>query len=100
MKKIVNKTKNWNNKNTDDLCDAILMLKNKDELKNLLRDLLTPNEIVEFGNRLKSAKMLKNGVHYNAIAEATGLSSRTIARVQHWLKKGMGGYRKVLSKSH
>lgn len=91
------KGKKWDNQNTNDLCQAFLRLKSGGEVKNFLRDLLTENELIEFGNRLKAARMLKEGVYYMTIEEATGLSSRTIARVQHWRKKGMGGYKKVLA---
>jgi uncharacterized protein YerC len=36
--------------------------------------------------------MLWQGVPYTSIEEETGLSSRTIARVHKWLKRGKGGY--------
>jgi TrpR-related protein YerC/YecD len=92
------KNKQWYNPKTEALCQAFLLLKDQGEVKNFLRDLLTGPEIVEFGNRFYAAQMLAKGVHYNAIAEDTGLSSRTIARVQHWRKEGMGGYRMVMSR--
>lgn len=88
----------WDSQRTDILCQAILLLKDANELKLFLRDLLTEAELIEFANRFYSARMLASGVHYNAIVEDTGLSSRTIARVQHWRKQGMGGYRLVLSR--
>ena len=37
--------------------------------------------------------MLDAGNSYREIEEQTGLSSRTIARISHWLKSGKGGYR-------
>ena len=88
----------WDNKNTDMLARAFLSLKNGTEVKNFLRDVMTEPELVEFGNRLYAARMLAEGVHYNAISEETGLSTRTIARVQHWRKNGMGGYRTALAR--
>lgn len=90
--------KHWDNSRTDSLAKAFSVLRRGSEVKGFLRDLLTEAELVEFGNRLYAAKMLSNGVHYNAIAEDTGLSSATIARVKKWLKTGMGGYRTVLSR--
>lgn len=88
----------WNNVNTDALVEAMLLLRDAGEAKQFLRDLLTEAELIEFGKRFKAARMLADGVQYNAIAERTGLSSRTIARIQHWRKEGMGGYRLILSR--
>lgn len=88
----------WDNERTEALCQAILLLRDKSEAKNFLRDLLTPAELIEFGNRFYAAQMLAKGVVYSAISEDTGLSSRTIARIQHWRKEGMGGYRLMLSR--
>ena len=92
------KSTNWDSKRTDFLCRALLAIKTEGEMKNFMRDLMTPVEIIEFGNRLEASRMLKDGVHYNAIIEKTGLSSRTIARVKKWLKGTGGGYRLVLSR--
>lgn len=97
-KKRIQDKKDWNNKNTDALARAFLSLQTLSEIKAFLRDLLTESELVEFGNRLYAAHMLRDGVHYEAISEHTGLSTRTIARVQHWREKGMGGYSTVLSR--
>ena len=77
---------------------ALLALKNAGQAKRFLRDLLTEAELIEFGNRWQAAQMLDRGVSYAAIAEATGLSSRTIARIKRWLTSGMGGYKIVLER--
>lgn len=92
------KKQEWNNSKTEALCQAFLLLRSQSEVKDFLRDLLTEPELIEFGNRFYAAQMLTKGVHYNAIAEDTGLSSRTIARVQHWRKSGTGGYKRVLAR--
>ncbi|PIX62158.1 hypothetical protein CO057_00210 [Candidatus Uhrbacteria bacterium CG_4_9_14_0_2_um_filter_41_50] len=83
---------------SDDLFKAILKLKDTDEARAFFRDLLTANEIVEFGQRWKVAQMLAEGISYTKIAEETGMSSTTIARVHKWLKKGMGGYKLILKR--
>ncbi len=80
------------------LAEAILALKNADEARRFLRDLLTADEIEEFGNRWLAAKMLKQGVSYKDISGKTGLSSTTIARISKWLKDGKGGYRLILNR--
>ena len=89
---------NCNNRETTALAQAVLSLKSTAEVKNFLRDLLTEQEIIEFGKRFKAAKMLDRSVSYLAIEKETGLSSTTIARVSRWLRKGMGGYRLVISR--
>lgn len=90
--------KHWENPQTDTLIKAFSLLHGSSEIKAFLRDLLTEAELVEFGHRLYAARMLAKDVNYNAIAEDTGLSSATIARVQKWRKGGMGGYRTVLNR--
>lgn len=67
------------------------------DMQNLLRDLMTEKEIIEMSARLKAASMLKNGMRYTDITKATGLSSRTIARISEWLKNGEGGYEKAIN---
>lgn len=81
-----------------ELIKAFWSLKNAGEAKRFIRDLLTEQEIIEFGNRWKAARMLYAKIPYSQIAEETGLSSTTIARVSKWLRKGKGGYRLVLEK--
>lgn len=80
------------------LYKAFLSLKNDDECKKFLRDLLTQVEIKEFINRWKVARMLDKKVQYTKIEKATGMSSTTIARINKWLKKGMGGYQLMLKR--
>ena len=88
--------KHLEQRDIDDLYAAIIRLENLDECRRFLRDLLTENEIEEFAERWKVARMLWNGLAYSAIEQQTGLSSRTIARVHKWLKQGKGGYRMML----
>jgi TrpR-related protein YerC/YecD len=89
---------NWNNKENKQLIEAVLALKNADETRRFLRDLLTEQEIKEFANRLEAARLLSKNVQYCAIIESTGLSSTTIARISKWLKSSLGGYRLILSR--
>ena len=88
------------NKKIKELTKAVLLLKNADEAKRFLRDLLTESELVEFGNRWKAARMLSENKPYTEIIEQTGLSSTTIARVSKWLNKGKGGYKKIIGRIH
>jgi TrpR-related protein YerC/YecD len=76
----------------DELYAVITRLQDLDECRKFFRDLLTETEIRELAERWKVARMLWQGVPYTSIEEETGLSSRTIARVHKWLKRGKGGY--------
>ena len=88
----------WNTKEKKQLLEAILALKNADEAKRFLRDLLTAEEIEEFATRLEAARLLSRDVQYNAISESTGLSSTTIARMAKWLRGSLGGYRLIIAR--
>lgn len=89
---------NWNSKENKQFIEAVLALKNPDEAKRFLRDLMTEYEIVEFANRLEAASLLSKDVQYDAITESTGLSSKTIARISKWLNGSLGGYRLILAR--
>ncbi|KKQ32290.1 MAG: TrpR-related protein YerC/YecD [Candidatus Nomurabacteria bacterium GW2011_GWA1_37_20] len=89
---------NWNGKENKQLIEAVLALKNADEAKRFLRDLMTEGEIKEFSNRLEAASLLSKDIQYNTIIESTGLSSTTVARISKWLKGSLGGYRLILSR--
>lgn len=87
----------WNEK-TEDLMRTILTLRNLEEAKRYFRDLMTEQELIEFGNRWKAAQMLYSRTSYIGIEKETGLSSRTIARVAKWLDGGKNGYRLMLKR--
>ncbi len=88
----------WNNKKTENLLKVILSLQDMEEMKSFLRDLMTDQEIIEFGNRWQAAQMLYKGISYSEIEKTTGLSSRTIARVAKWLNRGKSGYKSTIQR--
>ncbi len=92
------KKEKWNNADAEELFRAILMLKNTDEAKRFFRDLLTEPEIMDFSQRWKTAQLLDQGVPYSEIGRKTWMSSKTIARIQRWLKRGKRGYRLILDR--
>ena len=96
-KKKLKKAK-WEGNDSDALVKAFLAMRDSGEMKAFLRDLLTESEIVEFAKRFRAARSIAKSIHYDAITEDTGLSSRTIARVKHWYKHGKGGYRLAISR--
>ena len=91
---------NWENEDNQKLIKAFLTLKTTGETQAFLRDLMTEDEIKEFANRLKAARMLSEKIPYSAIVKNTGLSSTTVARVSKWLNGPLGGYKTVIGKLH
>lgn len=80
----------------EDLLEVLAAMSDKDELYALFEDLFTIREIKETSQRLSVARLLDAGKPYTAIAEATGASATTIARVSKALNYGSGGYRHAL----
>lgn len=91
---------NWNTPENKELVAALLAVRTPDEVRRFLRDLMTQNEIEEFGKRFKVAQMLALRESYLRIQKATGLSQTTIARVSKWLKNGENGYRLIIDRLH
>lgn len=89
---------NMDKKKINGLMDAIMLLKTPEEMEKFFRDLLTENELIEFGGRWKAARMLWDKESYVDIAKETGLSSTTIARVSKWLNCGKDGYKLILKR--
>ncbi len=89
---------NWNTKENKQLIEAVLALKNIDEARRFLRDLMTEKDIKEFANRLEAARLLSKDVNYLTITKNTGLSSATIARISKWLNGSFGGYRLIIAR--
>lgn len=88
----------WQNQGTDELCEAFLTLKTKEECYAFLEDICTVKEILDISQRLAVAKMLKEKRSYTAIAGETGASTATISRVRKCLEYGAGGYGTVIAR--
>ena len=76
----------------DNLFDAILYLKDRDECYSFFEDLCTINELLSLSQRFEVASMLKDHKTYLEIAEKTGASTATISRVNRSLNYGNDGY--------
>jgi TrpR-related protein YerC/YecD len=85
-------------KSATELYSAILQIRTIEEARMFFRDLLTEEEIVEFGARWRVAQLLDAKVPYSEIEKKTGLSSTTIARISKWLSNGLGGYRLLIDR--
>ncbi|SDC09541.1 Trp operon repressor family [Pelagirhabdus alkalitolerans] len=82
----------------DQLFDAILTLKNREECYRFFDDIATMNEIQALAQRLMVAKMLDDGQTYHAIVEESHASTTTISRVKRCLTYGNDGYKMVLDR--
>ena len=82
------------------LNDAILRLKDKNEVDSFLTDLCTPYEIRALKERWKVCQLLAIGdLSYRDIHKITGASLTTIGRVARFLRdESHGGYRNLLKK--
>ena len=90
--------KKLHTKDVDTLFKAILSLESVDECYKFFEDALTVKEILDVAQRLKAARMLKDGENYVVIGKETGMSTATISRVSRCLEYGMGGYDIVLER--
>ncbi|MBE6075364.1 MAG: hypothetical protein E7202_12780 [Selenomonas ruminantium] len=82
----------------DQLCQAVLALKNMDECYQFFEDICTISELKSMSQRLEVARMLKAGHTYDDIVEQTGASTATISRVKRCLNYGADGYKIVLER--
>src|SRR3954454_12388895 len=83
----------------DDLAEALLTLRNEDEVKRFLRDLCTITELEALAHRWQIARMLEERRPYLEIAETIRTSTATVTRVAQWLRHGTGGYRVALDRA-
>jgi len=80
------------------LYQALLSMRTPEEISRFCRDLLSKYEIDELSRRWQVACMLAKKIPYTEIERETGLSSATIAKISHWLKRGLGGYKLAIKR--
>lgn len=89
---------NWYTKSVEELCEAILTLKTKEECCAFLEDICTIKEIQDLSQRLQVAQMLGKKISYATISKETGASTATISRVNKCCEYGAGGYKTVIDR--
>lgn len=92
------KSIDWNKRKTEDLFEAILKLKTKDDCHRFFRDLCTLEEIADLADRWQMVRLIVKKMPYREIADKLKVSSTTVSRVAHWLKYGLGGYRLMVKR--
>ena len=89
---------NWRTADVNDLCDALLSLRSRDEVAAFMRDVCSLHELEVLSHRWHAARLLDQGVPYAEVARRVHGSTATVTRVAHWLRHGEGGYRLVLDR--
>lgn len=82
----------------DELAKAMLLIGSEEEAYRFFEDIFTVKELQAVAQRLAVARLLKDKVTYQDIAERTGASTATISRVNRSLSYGAGGYQLVLDR--
>lgn len=85
-------------KELDSLFEVILMLETEEECYRFFEDICTISEIRAIAQRLEVAKLLRQGITYQEIAQKLGASTATISRVNRSLTYGMSGYKQMLDR--
>ena len=83
----------------EEMYDAILTLKTREECIKFFNDLCSISELMAMEQRFQVASCLDDGMIYNDILELTGASSATISRVNRSLQYGDGGYEIVFERT-
>ena len=83
---------------TDQLCKAMLTLKDTEECYQFFEDICPVSELKALAQRLEVARMLRAGHTYEEVVERTGASTATISRVKRCLNYGADGYDTVLNR--
>lgn len=83
----------------EEMYDAILTLKTREECIKFFNDLCSVSELMAMEQRFQVASCLDDGMIYNDILELTGASSATISRVNRSLQYGDGGYEIVFRRT-
>ena len=95
-KKLLNKDIEERILNT--LWDGVSFVKDYQEARMFLEDLLTPTEKIMLSKRLAIAVLLTKGYGYLNISNTLRVSSDTIKEVSNWLKISGNGYRLVINR--
>ena len=83
----------------DELFDAVLLLKSREECYDFFEDIATIQEVKALSMRLQIAKRLHyNKETYETISQEFGVSASTIGRVNNSLVYGPGGYKTILDR--
>ena len=82
----------------DELFDAVLTLRDREDCYRFFEDICTINEIHAIAQRLQVAKLLSQKKTYSEIESITEAATATISRINKCLVYGADGYKRVLER--
>ncbi len=91
---------NWKTTKLKKMSQALLTIKNENDMLNFLRDLCTLEELEELSARWEAVQLIAKRMPYREVTKKTGLSTTTVTRIAHWLYHGEGGYEIALVETH
>lgn len=77
-----------NNKHVNKLVNVLLKINNQDAMIDLLKGLLTPNELEEIARRLQIVVLLKKGLSQREVAEKLKVGIATVTRGSKEIQQG------------
>lgn len=77
-----------NNKHVNKLVNVLLKINNQDAMLDLLKGLLTLNELEEIARRLQIVVLLKKGLSQREIAEKLKVGIATVTRGSKEIQQG------------
>ncbi|PJC82168.1 transcriptional regulator, partial [Candidatus Roizmanbacteria bacterium CG_4_8_14_3_um_filter_36_10] len=77
-----------NKKYLNELVDAFLQMRTKDQMIDFLYGILTPKELEELTTRLQIVKLLKKGLPHQEIARRLEVGVATVTRGSRELRMG------------
>jgi TrpR-related protein YerC/YecD len=80
------------------LLDSLKKAAKARELSDFIDDLLTEEEILDFAQRLKIARLIIEGKTYDEIAEKVNTSTSTVSKIGQVIKFGKGSLSKIFPK--
>lgn len=81
------------------LYEIISRLKNKEEIKRFLKDMLTPAELRMFKRRWHIACALEVKIPIREVAQITNTSTATVLKISQKLENGYGGLKNALERT-
>ncbi len=82
-----------------DFAKALASVRNSVEAANLIKDLLTEQEVVIFARRLQIARLLEQGYTYGQIHRVMRVGNSTVAKVHAWMDLSGGGFKMVIKRT-
>ena len=78
------------------LYEILAKLNTAEDVTIFFDDLCTYSEIDKMEQRVEAAQMFLDGATYNQVIQKTEISSATLSRVSRCIRRGSGGYSRLL----